>query len=538
MIDVSDKMRSFDLDLLKLRKKDLLLLKEVKALEIFSSGTNNFHPEGLFSTEIFGRVGSKERLRTPAYIDLNIEILHPLVYQHLVSLNKLYKDIMSGKKYAVWNDKIKDFEESDSDKGDTGFKFFVSKIKDIKFARSGSDERDAKIDLIIKKDIDDMLIRHFLIWPAGLRDYTVSDGKPSEDEINSSYRSLLITSKTLSKLNTNNSSKELDPIRRRLQETSNSIYNHFIALIDGKKKFTQNKFSKRSVTNGTRNVIVALPNERENLDENPEMGFNDVLIGILQFCKGITPITVNRIRTKFTENIFSNLDTKAKLFDKKFNTVYVDVPTKDSNKWLTSDGITSILNSLQQEEIMKSEVKTSTGHYLLLIYDDGENIKVITDSRLITDDMDKKFIRPITYGEMFFLAIYEVKDKYPGVSTRYPVTGFGSTFPTDVKVKPTIKTRDVKVLNTNTVIEKYPILTEKYFYAMSIHPIHVPPAGADFDGDMMSLIIFMSEDSIEELEELMDTKSVYVDPAGNIKYSVRNIVLDNLVKTINKGLEK
>ena len=71
----------FNIDLLILDKNKTKQLKPITKLNIFETSSQNFDPDGLYSTEIFGPVGSELRNDSFAYIDLKIKILHPLVYQ-------------------------------------------------------------------------------------------------------------------------------------------------------------------------------------------------------------------------------------------------------------------------------------------------------------------------------------------------------------------------------------------------------------------------------------------------------------------------
>ena len=79
------------------------MVGQVKVLDVFQNNTRDFHEEGLFSTSIFGRVGSNERLTRFGYIDLRIPILHPRIFSRLCALKQLYKEIMAGKEYAIWD---------------------------------------------------------------------------------------------------------------------------------------------------------------------------------------------------------------------------------------------------------------------------------------------------------------------------------------------------------------------------------------------------------------------------------------------------
>lgn len=101
----------FNVKLLKLSPAQVRLLKPITSLDRFEgSGSANFHESGLFSTEIFGRVGEDARDQTFAYIPLKTNILHPIVYQRLERLKRLYIGILSGREFAVWNEKDQDFD--------------------------------------------------------------------------------------------------------------------------------------------------------------------------------------------------------------------------------------------------------------------------------------------------------------------------------------------------------------------------------------------------------------------------------------------
>ena len=117
----------FNITLLKLTQELMTGLRPVKVLDIFEGGSSDFHPEGLFSTEIFGKVGDERRNYRYSYIDIKIEVLHPVIFKALSDMKRLYGEIMSGEAYAVWDETDKDFIKSDPlNGGQTGMYFFLS----------------------------------------------------------------------------------------------------------------------------------------------------------------------------------------------------------------------------------------------------------------------------------------------------------------------------------------------------------------------------------------------------------------------------
>ena len=77
----------FNIDILAPNDAAVQYLGEIVNPNIFESSTNRFDRAGLFSTDIFGQVGSQARNTTLGYIDLKLKILHSFVFQNLCTLN-------------------------------------------------------------------------------------------------------------------------------------------------------------------------------------------------------------------------------------------------------------------------------------------------------------------------------------------------------------------------------------------------------------------------------------------------------------------
>ena len=469
--------KPFNLDLLFLRNEHTKSIGLVKDLSIFESSSNNFNPNGLFSTEIFGRVGSEERNSRYGYIDLHINIVHPLLYKQIVSLKKLYENIILSKVYAKFDNSVKDFVVTTANDGETGYEFFFKNFSKIKLEDNGSDGRLFKIKLLSKYKLEDMMINKFLVLPAGLRDYTIDDnGKPSEDEVNDMYRKLLIATNTLVNINTvTNDLKMLDPIRVKIQMAIQNIHDHFIDLMDGKKKFIQGKWSKRAIRDSTRNVITpSVPNIVDLTDKKHNVSSINTIIGLYQYAKAINPITKFNINNKILMYIFDQTSNNAMLIDKKTLTnVNVDIKPKTKDQWMSDEGLNGIINKMAQEEIRSEPVEVED-YYLALIYDNGKDIRLVINTMALPENIDKKHLRPITYAEMIYLAIYEEVNKYPAFLTRYPVANVGSIYPSIPYLKTTAKGRRANILdvewNVKDTVVEYPNIDGKESYYNSLSP--------------------------------------------------------------------
>ena len=471
----------FNIEIIAPTAQDVKMLGEITNPNIFESSTNRFDRAGLFSTDIFGPVGSAARNTTLGYIDLKLKILHPFVFQTLCSLNSKYEDIIAGKTRAKLDRDKWDLVEDKS--GETGYTFFLNVLPRIRFNDNNSNERKYKIDLVRKYTKDEYMFDKFIVLPAGLRDYRVDEtGQPVEDEVNSLYRKVLAVTALLKTIRIQESNLyQLDPIRYKLQKSIVAVWDHFMNLIDGKYGFVQGKWTKRSIANGTRNVLTPVPYKLTNLN-NPKITTNHSVCGIYQYIKAIGPIAMNRVKSVFINKFLSPNSSSAMLVDPTtMKTTMVNIKMNKRDEWLSMEGLNRTMNKMKQAELRFEPVMID-GYYLQLLYDNGRDVILFNDTKEIPDNLEKGYIRPITYIELFYLAIYDIKDKYPGFLTRYPVISLGGTYPCYVYVKTTFKSRVVNLtMNGNKrEIEEYPILGEECMESVSASTQHLKGLGGDF----------------------------------------------------------
>lgn len=451
--------------------------------QIFES-SNIFHKTGLFSTDYFGELGSKERNRRGAYIDLKLSILHPLAYIGLTSMNSLYGDIMNGTKKAKWDNTLKDFIYDEN--GETGYNFFISKLKDIEFKNpNNSDLREFKMRLInIQSDVSLLTTTRQYVIPAGFRDYTIDkSGKPSQDEINDLYRSMINTANMSPNQKDEGYNPFIESIRTKLQKTSIDIYLYLLNLLSGKRGVINGHLLAKVVNYGTRNVITADNSVIDNLKDGNYLRFNQMSVGVYQYAKAIQPIAIAKIK-KIMNRIFSPLEKKATIIDKKtLVTSRIDIDTKTIDNYTSSKGINSYLNKFADNEFTKSEFGTSDYAFLMLLEKD-DRVSLVYDTALI-DDSDYKYLRPITNLELVFIALISEYDKYYASTTRYPAINQGSTFPVKPNIKPTANMRKltIELDGLEYSIKNYPIISSGIYDSISPHHSKLARLGGDFDGD-------------------------------------------------------
>jgi hypothetical protein len=475
------------MELLILNTSMINTIGEVTSKDIFSQNSTTFKTDGLFSTEIFGEIGSPERLVNYGYIDLTLDCIHPLIYRHLSKLKSLYKDIMLGNRQAIFDTSINDFVEVPKQEGETGITFFLKHYDVLTPPQTDSNERKELISFIKKYKLKDIKINKYLVIPAGLRDYTKTEsGKELEDEINNLYRKTLTIANTAGQFKDNQDDNPfLNNIKIKLQKSINEIYDYIENILEGKEGYAAGKWAKRRLSYGTRNVLTSYPLKVNNFKDKNRPKATDSVIGIYQYLKAVLPITINKVRSKFLDDIFSLESVNSFLINKKtLEKEIVTLSEKTRSTWLTNDGIESTVNKLKQDSIKSSPIIID-GHYLYLIYDDGETIQVLKDINDLDNTLDKKLVRPMTYVELFYLSIFDNVKNNAAYITRYPITGVGSIYPSTVYLKVSTEGRKVTYVTIHgekIEIPDYVNLDKPYFNSMAVHPSHLDRLNGDMDG--------------------------------------------------------
>lgn len=480
------KLDPANISILHITEERLQAVKPVTVLDIFQSGTN-FHDDGLFSTLIFGRVGTEERDSKFSYIDVKVRVFHPFIYKNLCKLKNLYKGIMAGREYAVWDEKIKDFVKADQLTGQTGYHFFFSHWEKIKFKRNASHIRDSEIDLIEKyKAI--ATTSKIMVIPAGLRDIELDElGRHKQSEINDFYRKLLNISNAIPA-----GGIVEDPIvnnsRHSIQLAFNELYDYILNIIEGKKGFIQSKWGRRKVQNGTRDVLSAADCSTSVLGGPRTVSINHTIAGLYQVVKGTLPIIQHELLSGFLSEVFSLGENRARLVNpQSLRLEEVELSSQSIDRWFTGEGLEKVINNLGEAHNRNRYIKIE-GYYLGLVYK-GPNgdFKLFNDLDTVPSELGdiRKYIHPITYGELFYITGFKRWKETPAYVTRYPVTGGQSIYPSWLYVRTTAKSELRYELNhmwerTGEIAAEYPDTKQvKWIDTMSPHPSRLAGLGGD-----------------------------------------------------------
>lgn len=431
----------FNVEIFQPTDERLRLLKPVTSTDYHENTKGDLHEDGLFSISIFGRVGDEARDRRFSYIDIKTEIFHPIIYNRLIRLKKLYGAILNSEQYAVWNEEAHDFMPSNELEGRTGYAFFCEHWRKLVFNRNKSDVRDLRAKLI-EKYRGEAMTSKVLVIPAGLRDIEVDEnGRTNVHEINPLYLKLLIASATLPANDSVKTDPTYDRARVLLQRAFNDIYDLIETMLSGKKGFFQDKWAARNVANSTRNVITAMDTSVAELGAVNAPRFTDTIVGLWQLSKAVLPLTIHQLLKGYLSQVFAYGNRQARLVNPEtLEAEIVEVSADHYDKWNTVEGLEKVVTSYKELSLRNKPVKVDDYYYMALLYAPaGRKVfKIFSDINELPEGFDRKDVRPINLMELLYLSGYKIWNQQVGTVTRYPITGMGSCYATTVYAKTTV----------------------------------------------------------------------------------------------------
>lgn len=530
-------------------------IQPVTRLDIMDGATLNPHPDGLFSTEIFGPFGNELRDKMFGKIDLKVDIMHPKLYRDVMSLKGQYKRIIDGSLYARWDDKLKDFitvEEDDLD-GKTGYGFFMSHVKDIKFEKNKSITRNETIDGVTKWN-SRFFMNNLVVIPAGLRDIEVSgDGRITKNEINDLYYRVLASASVIVKSN-NMTGPEYDGIRRNIQNAVNDIYLYLEGMVGGKRGFMREKFISRRVMDGTRNVITAMDATGVHLDSPNVPGFDSTVLGLYQTSRSLAPKLIHWMIEGPVSKLRTVGDEQVPLVNKKtLKREYVNIDPDILDKYISEQGLMDLIARQADLDARHRPIEVGN-YYLSLVYTDATTFKIFdsidelpeVQAKLVKDGVAR--VDPITLEELIYYSMYDKIGEHFNISTRYPGTDDNSTYPTRIYVKTTTTASALYELDQNwelqlesdditkdikTLAPEWPMKgIHTYHDSHSPHSSRLGWSQADFDGDTMSSTSLMSSSATNELADYSKTRNAWITPddqmRATIAYDTSVLIFKNL----------
>lgn len=477
---------------------------EVKSNFIHETSSAKFHPEGLFSEEIFGQIASPERLVRNGYIDLHTTVFHPRVFKILRSLKGLYEEIIAGKSYAGFNTTTGDFEkcsinEMESDPKEngwaevgTGFTFFLKWFPKLNIKPTESISRNDKI-ILLNKYRNRLLVGKWIVVAAGQREYEEdARGGGRSEEINKYYSSLLRLATAIPK--DSDKSPVFDTIRYAIQCKINDIHAYIVDFLDGKPGFVQRKYGYRKLAYATRNVITS-PNMAAASDGDPQ--FHDLFeskVPLYQAAKGFQPLVIFNLKEQFFSQIFTTSSDSVPLIDWDTNElVYREISESEKNRFTLSAEIEDIISLFRNHKTRYKPVRVKAVddkyYKLFLLYDTGDTIRIFRNIAEFEQNLadqgvkfDPKYVRDFTYADMLYISTYYATHGRNCTITRYPAIEPGSIYPSKVHLVSSKPGRVVKFIGrmgNTTEFPEYPVIGARWVDSTILHPSRL--AGLDAD---------------------------------------------------------
>lgn len=474
-------------------------LQEVTSEFIKESSSNRFHPQGLFSEQIFGPIASQDRMKRCGYIKLNCRVFHPIIFQNLQAIKRFYIEILAGNSYAVWDAEQGDFVRSSQTEhgANTGFAFFLKYFDKINFKKNFSLKRNDRIEVIMKYQ-KERLIDKMLVIPAGERDMREDAGRMEKDSINSLYSSLLRNAKSMTKGEDTNAL--FDTVHYTIQKRVVEIYEKVAEMVRGKRGFMEGKYARRNVARSTRNVITASDMDASDPDSPQYHKTDESKVPLFQAAKGGANYLVYWYKTLFYDQVVNMSSENVALINPKtLNLEYVQLDPSDKDKFTTAEGIEKTIDRFRDPFNRFKEVVIQSNdrpYYMFMIYDRGDRVHVVRNveefKKQFTDagfTYDPTKLRPITQAEMLYIACFFAYRGVCATVTRYPVTDEQSIYVSKTHLMSTSPARVVRFCQginddpSDQILPEYPILGNKFVDALMLHPTRLKSLNGDFDGN-------------------------------------------------------
>lgn len=418
-------------------------------------------PDGLLSNEIFG-ITKYDRANTFAYIDLHEAFLNPLVYKMWCKVDSNIKACIHGTKTFVVNDKG---ELEENEDGEYGVAFLKKNISKIKIKRTGSRQRDMRVQFIEKyMGRPEMFITKFVVCPAYYRDVNTEKGRVAVGEINELYRNLLIGVKALREsqdygLNLSGAT------RGRIQETLVQISDWFGSgttingekttnVIPGKTGILRRAVMSKTTDYASRLVLSAPELKVERL-EDVEADLDYSVLPLASACVNFLPFVVYHVR-RFFENEFSG--DAVIPYVKNMQVTYLH--PKDYQIEFSDERIRKEIDRFCtgfSNRFIPVKVPTIEGITVTLRFKGYS----MTAEKFAKSDVGKLPImeRDLTWCDILFQAAVEASKDRHVLITRYPIDSYFNQFPTGVKISSTTVTEPM-VLGSK-FYKNYPKIRQK-----------------------------------------------------------------------------
>lgn len=463
-------------------------LEEVTDPVLFIKGSIA-SPDGLLSTDIFG-TSTNERKTTYAYIDLHGHFFHPFIYKVLKRMNRAFEHIVhSTRKYI-----IKDGQLVEDENGETGLTFIYNNWDKLNFEKNNSLMRNERIDLLTAYKKNTIFTKYWIVIPAFYRDVnfqSLDKGKPSHNQINDMYAKLIRLASMIQ--NGNNFDFVLDSTKAKIQEQLVEIYDFIKGKLEKKQGMIRKNLLGKSIDAGSRTVISA-PTFHANSYKEMNIDFYHTGVPLSQCCALFNPFITQWIKNFFRREF----ETSGKQYPVKTKDGKIElVELKDPELYFNDDFIKKKIDEFvysYSDRFKPIELPTTNKQPLYFsfagrIYDKNN-----------PEDESNIINRPATWCDILYQAAVDVTSDKMILVTRYPVTDYFSSFPSQITVLSTKNT--IPVYINDRVYPNYPLIdltksktdvSISFLDTLVMSNLYLKGLGGDYDGDLKLLVSYSSD---------------------------------------------
>ena len=526
--------------------------KEVSSPNFFIPNTSELHPEGLFSSEIFGEPGTNDRKTRWGYIELHDVFMNPHAFYVFNRLKKnIAQDMKAGinRYYVDHSGEITKLEEGKTVPETAaykvvgcGFDWLKEAWPHITWRITKDMSSTAKIRRKFLKSfpIDAIFWDKFPICPAFYRDVDFKSNK--RNIINTMYIKVLhlaeMVGNTDSLLFMDDPNTPLKTISHvKLQDLMNEISKFFFDKIGGAKGFINEHVVGKATDYGAR-LVISTPSFNYERWTDAEVDFTHSSVPMTIAINIYAPFMIFNVKRWIQNYVSGNrfitiFNHETKEFEEmELSPSYLDE--------FTSDNIKKTLDLYKKSKIYRVKPITLKGIngdripiQVKFFYETStKRVNFVTNITDMSNDdgSDEANIRDLTYCELFYIISSDcLKDKCID-TTRYPADDYYHTFPSLMNIIPANKYTEV-VFN-GIVYKRYPIVQVKnnleiehlFSDTLKMFSIYPSSLGADFDGDQVSAQSLFSDEANEEAKKQMRDISHILGIDGEIMRNFPQVV--------------
>ena len=425
--------------------RELVKLNDLKPVTQSIYLNSDYTPtdNGLFSYEIFGYPGTKERRELPAYIDLKGHYINPYIYKRWSLMDRRIVSVIAGK--GIWQIKAgkleevpEDFDFAEAERKNpilpsgkrayhmpgNGLEWLYENYHLIKYEKTDSLSRSDNIDMLKLLKRDEIFCDCWLVQPAFYRDLDfsqLSSGKINVDEVNKLYMALINAVEATTRIS--GVSFLTCSAQVKVQNLLLQIHDFILSQNKGKTGMVRNYLIGKAIDYTARSVISCPQHDRANTYQEDECKIGEICIPLHTICAMYRPLIVRYVRELMGDKL------------KGVKRIIMSGSTGDINN---SVELFSETFSDDNIEKMMSLYEKSQEDRFSILYIQSENNKK-PEPLLLYYDVLK---RPFTLCDMLFLAAYKAIQE-PGITTtytRYPVISYHNTQIGKINILTTEKT--------------------------------------------------------------------------------------------------